>query len=98
VDRAARVARFQADAACPLFLISLKAGGVGLNLTAAEYVFLLDPWWNPRWRCRRSIARIASHRPAEAGVCVSHCRPPSRLSTHPCWRRCLSNELRFTER
>ena len=31
----------------PLFLISLKAGGLGLNLTAAEYVFLLDPWWNP---------------------------------------------------
>lgn len=30
-----------------MFLISLKAGGVGLNLTAAEYVFLLDPWWNP---------------------------------------------------
>ena len=30
-----------------LFLVSLKAGGVGLNLTAAEYVFLLDPWWNP---------------------------------------------------
>ncbi len=32
---------------CPLFLISLKAGGVGLNLTAADYVFILDPWWNP---------------------------------------------------
>jgi SNF2 family DNA or RNA helicase len=46
-DRAAPVARFQRDAACPLFLISLKAGGLGLNLTAAEYVFLLDPWWNP---------------------------------------------------
>ena len=46
-DRAAHVTRFQEDAACPLFLISLKAGGVGLNLTAAEYVFLLDPWWNP---------------------------------------------------
>jgi superfamily II DNA or RNA helicase len=46
-DRAARVERFQTDAACPLFLISLKAGGLGLNLTAAEYVFLLDPWWNP---------------------------------------------------
>ncbi len=46
-DREARVSRFQADPACPLFLISLKAGGVGLNLTAAEYVFLLDPWWNP---------------------------------------------------
>ena len=43
----ARVERFQTDPACPLFLISLKAGGLGLNLTAAEYVFLLDPWWNP---------------------------------------------------
>ena len=38
---------FRATPSCPLFLISLKAGGVGLNLTAAEYVFLLDPWWNP---------------------------------------------------
>ena len=46
-DRAAPVARFQEDPACPVFLISLKAGGLGLNLTAAEYVFLLDPWWNP---------------------------------------------------
>ncbi|MEO6595833.1 MAG: DEAD/DEAH box helicase, partial [Planctomycetota bacterium] len=41
------VDRFQQDASCPLFLISLKAGGFGLNLTAADYVFLLDPWWNP---------------------------------------------------
>ncbi len=46
-DRQARVERFQTDEACKLFLISLKAGGVGLNLTAADYVFLLDPWWNP---------------------------------------------------
>jgi len=46
-DRAARVERFQTDPACKLFLISLKAGGLGLNLTAAEYVYLLDPWWNP---------------------------------------------------
>ena len=46
-DRQARVERFQNDADCKLFLISLKAGGLGLNLTAAEYVFLLDPWWNP---------------------------------------------------
>jgi superfamily II DNA or RNA helicase len=46
-DRAMRVDRFQSDPQCPLFLISLKAGGLGLNLTAAEYVFLLDPWWNP---------------------------------------------------
>jgi superfamily II DNA or RNA helicase len=46
-DRAERVARFQEDPDCKLFLISLKAGGLGLNLTAAEYVYLLDPWWNP---------------------------------------------------
>ena len=42
-----KVERFQTDPSCRLFLISLKAGGLGLNLTAAEYVFLLDPWWNP---------------------------------------------------
>jgi len=41
------VARFQDDPDCRLFLVSLKAGGLGLNLTAAEYVYLLDPWWNP---------------------------------------------------
>lgn len=46
-DRAERVERFQTDPDCRVFLISLKAGGLGLNLTAAEYVFLLDPWWNP---------------------------------------------------
>ena len=46
-DRAARVERFNNDPDCRVFLISLKAGGLGLNLTSAEYVFLLDPWWNP---------------------------------------------------
>jgi SNF2 family DNA or RNA helicase len=46
-NRGAHVEKFQNDPKCGLFLISLKAGGLGLNLTAAEYVFLLDPWWNP---------------------------------------------------
>jgi superfamily II DNA or RNA helicase len=46
-DRQERVDRFQNDPTVPLFLISLKAGGHGLNLTAADYVYLLDPWWNP---------------------------------------------------
>ncbi len=46
-DRRSRVERFQGDDECPVFLISLKAGGLGLNLTAASYVFILDPWWNP---------------------------------------------------
>jgi superfamily II DNA or RNA helicase len=46
-DREARVEQFQHDPDVKLFLISLKAGGLGLNLHAAEYVYLLDPWWNP---------------------------------------------------
>jgi superfamily II DNA or RNA helicase len=46
-DREAKVQRFQEEPECRVFLISLKAGGIGLNLTAASYVFLLDPWWNP---------------------------------------------------
>ena len=46
-DRKTPVDRFQTDPKCPAFLISLKAGGTGLNLTAADYVFILDPWWNP---------------------------------------------------
>ena len=45
--RQPKVDRFQEDPSCAVFLISLKAGGFGLNLTAADYVFLLDPWWNP---------------------------------------------------
>ncbi|MEP0986423.1 DEAD/DEAH box helicase [Ekhidna sp.] len=46
-DRQNQVERFQNDPAVSIFLISLKAGGTGLNLTKADYVFLLDPWWNP---------------------------------------------------
>jgi superfamily II DNA or RNA helicase len=45
-DREAVVQRFQEDPSISIFLISLKAGGVGLNLTAADYVLLFDPWWN----------------------------------------------------
>ena len=47
VDRKSPVDRFQSEKGCPVFLVSLKAGGTGLNLTAADYVFILDPWWNP---------------------------------------------------
>ena len=46
-DREAQVTSFQTNPDIAAFLISLKAGGVGLNLTAADYIFLLDPWWNP---------------------------------------------------
>jgi superfamily II DNA or RNA helicase len=46
-EREKRVQRFQDDPNRRVFLISLKAGGTGLNLTAADYVYLVDPWWNP---------------------------------------------------
>ena len=46
-DRGPLVASFQAAEGAAVFLISLRAGGFGLNLTAASYVVLFDPWWNP---------------------------------------------------
>jgi SNF2 family DNA or RNA helicase len=46
-DRQKAIDNFQNNDDCRVFLISLKAGGVGLNLTAADYVYIVDPWWNP---------------------------------------------------
>lgn len=46
-ERQQSVNHFQEDENCRVFLISIKAGGTGLNLTAADYVYLVDPWWNP---------------------------------------------------
>jgi len=46
-DRKSVIETFQSDKDKNIFLISLKAGGVGLNLTAADYIFIIDPWWNP---------------------------------------------------
>ncbi len=46
-DREKAIQNFQNNDRCRVFLISLKAGGVGLNLTAADYVYIVDPWWNP---------------------------------------------------
>lgn len=46
-DRESPVAAFQEDTTVKVFLLSIKAGGVGFNLTVADYVLLLDDWWNP---------------------------------------------------
>ena len=64
-DRAGVTARFQADDGPPVMLVSLKAGGTGLNLTAADHVFLLDPWWNPAVEDQASdrAHRIGQSRP-----------------------------------
>ena len=63
--RQAKVDEFQNDPSIPFFLISLKAGGVGLNLTAADYVIHLDPWWNPAVEMQASdrVHRIGQPKP-----------------------------------
>ncbi|MEM7199621.1 MAG: DEAD/DEAH box helicase [Planctomycetota bacterium] len=67
-DRRAPVERFLRGAGGAVFLVSLKAGGVGLNLTAADYVFLLDPWWNPAAEAQAidRCHRIGQQRPVFA--------------------------------
>jgi superfamily II DNA or RNA helicase len=72
-DRQTEVARFMSPDGPPLFLCSLKAGGVGLTLTAADYVILYDPWWNPAVE-RQAIDRthrIGQHRAVTAYRLVS---------------------------
>jgi SNF2 family DNA or RNA helicase len=58
-DRSTVISTFQEDESIPVFLLSLKAGGVGLNLTAADHVYLTDPWWNPAVEAQ---ARDRAHR------------------------------------
>ena len=72
-DRQEKVEQFQSDPAFPLFLISLKAGGLGLNLTAADYVYLLDPWWNPAVEAQAidRAHRIGQTRPVFASRIVA---------------------------
>ena len=68
-DRAAVVERFQTQAGIPVFLISLKAGGVGLNLTGADTVIHFDPWWNP---AVEDQATDRAHRIGQAKVVTSY--------------------------
>jgi SNF2 family DNA or RNA helicase len=68
-DRAQVVEKFQNDPAIPVFLISLKAGGVGLNLTAADTVVHFDPWWNPAVEAQ---ATDRAHRIGQKNVVTSY--------------------------
>jgi SNF2 family DNA or RNA helicase len=68
-DRGAVVERFQNDAAIPVFLISLKAGGTGLNLTGADTVIHFDPWWNPAVEAQ---ATDRAHRIGQTKVVTSY--------------------------
>ncbi|MDC7233700.1 MAG: C-terminal helicase domain-containing protein, partial [Spirochaetales bacterium] len=68
-DRAEEIRRFQEDEDVRIFLLSLKAGGVGINLTAADYVVLFDPWWNPAAE-RQAIDR--AHRMGQTRKVISY--------------------------
>ncbi len=68
-DRAEEIRRFQEDEDVRIFLLSLKAGGVGINLTAADYVVLFDPWWNPAAE-RQAIDR--AHRMGQKRKVISY--------------------------
>lgn len=61
-----------------VFLLSLKAGGTGLNLTGADMVIHYDPWWNPAAEEQLSTARTASARPRRSRSCACWCTIPSR--------------------
>ncbi|WP_116104978.1 DEAD/DEAH box helicase [Lewinella sp. IMCC34191] len=67
-QRAREVERFQTEPGVGTFFISIKAGGTGLNLTAADYVFILDPWWNPTTEAQ-AIAR--AHRIGRSGKVIA---------------------------
>ena len=68
-DRAGQIKNFQEEKDTNVFLISLKAGGVGINLTAADYVVLFDPWWNPAIEAQ-AIAR--SHRIGQLNKVIAY--------------------------
>ncbi|KEO74071.1 DEAD/DEAH box helicase [Anditalea andensis] len=68
-DRQALVHRFQNETECKVFLMTLKTGGVGLNLTAADMVFIFDPWWN---KAAENQAIDRAHRIGQANTVMSY--------------------------
>ena len=94
-DREAMVAHFQGDPACSVLLVSLKAGGVGLNLTAAEYVFLLDPWWNPAAEAQAidRAHRIGQTRPVFAYRLIARDTVEERIAELQQRKRLLASSI-----
>jgi len=94
-DRKERVAKFQEDPDCRVFLISLKAGGTGLNLTAADYVFLLDPWWNPAVEAQAidRAHRIGQARPVFAYRLVARDTVEERILELQAHKRSLAGSI-----
>jgi SNF2 family DNA or RNA helicase len=93
-ERTRRVAAFQAgEGDC--FLISLKAGGTGLNLTAADYVIHMDPWWNPALEEQASdrAHRIGQDRPVTVYRIVAKDTIEEKIVELHAWKRDLAESL-----
>lgn len=99
-DREARIARFRTDPECRVFLVSLKAGGVGLTLTEASYVFLLDPWWNPAVEAQAidRTHRIGQERPVFAYRLVARNTVEERILALQDQKRVLAEAVLAGER
>ena len=98
-DRQARVDRFQSEPDLPFFLISLKAGGVGLNLTAADYVLHVDPWWNPavEQQATDRAHRIGQDKPVFVDKFIVQGSVEEKILTLQERKRALANQLISTE-
>jgi superfamily II DNA or RNA helicase len=91
-DRAEVVREFQSEGGPPVMLVSLKAGGTGLNLTAADHVFMLDPWWNPAVEDQAAdrAHRIGQQRPVTVYRLVARDTVEERILTLQTKKRALA--------
>jgi non-specific serine/threonine protein kinase len=98
-DREARVDKFQSDPTIPFFLISLKAGGFGLNLTAADYVLHVDPWWNPavEQQATDRAHRIGQDKPVFVYKFIARDSVEEKVLELQERKRSLANQLVATE-
>lgn len=98
-NRQEKVDEFQTNDAIPFFLISLKAGGVGLNLTAADYVLHVDPWWNPavEQQATDRSHRIGQDKPVFVYKFVMHDSVEEKILALQEKKRNLSSQLISTE-
>ena len=89
------VNRFQQPDGLPVFLISLKAGGQGLNLIEADYVFILDPWWNPAAESRASdrAYRIGQNKSVFVYKLITRGTVEERIQTLQKSKSALSDQL-----
>ena len=98
-NRQEKVNNFQNDEDTRVFLISLKAGGTGLNLTAADYVYIVDPWWNPAVEAQAidRCYRIGQQKNVTAYKMICKDTIEEKIVTHQQNKKQVSDDLIQTE-